>query len=73
MKSDITMALIAAVPPTIAGIAALIVSLRNTRDIQKLHVIVNSRLTELLSETAKASRAQGQLDGAESEKTKQKE
>lgn len=42
---------------------ALMVSLWNMRKIQELHIIVNSRLTELLKITAISARAEGHLQG----------
>lgn len=47
----------------IAAVGALGVSAWNTWRIQELHVLVNSRLTELLTITAAAARAEGHLQG----------
>lgn len=66
-KSAILIALIVAIPPTLAGIAAVIVSLRAKAKTEEIHLLVNSKITELLELTAKASRA----EGVKSEKDKQ--
>lgn len=40
--------------------------------VQELHVIVNSRLTELLAETRKAARSEGLIEGAKGGRSDQK-
>lgn len=57
----IYVAAIAALPPSIAAVAALIVSLRKLNDI---HLSMNSRLDELV----KASNAQGRQDERDQQK-----
>lgn len=47
---DLTMAL----PPTIAAVAGLIVSLRNSKKANAIHVLVNSKMTEALKDVALA-------------------
>lgn len=68
MDTPLLMAVLTIIPTTIASIAALIVSMRGNRKIDDLHVIVNSRLSELLATTATASHAEGQAEGIESER-----
>lgn len=66
MKIDLVVALIISVGPIIASVASIIAAIQARRvesKVQQLHVIVNSRLTELLDQTSKASRIQGQVDG----------
>jgi hypothetical protein len=63
MTDLIKVALIAATPPTIVAFGALYTSVLNHTKIGQLHVIVNSRLTELLTETRIASHAQGKEEG----------
>lgn len=58
-KSAILIALIVAIPPTLAGVAAVIVALRAKAKTEEIHLLVNSKMTELLELTAKASRAEG--------------
>lgn len=60
---EILITLIITLPPTIAAVAALIVGLRGNRKVDDLHVAVNSRLTELLEQTSKASKAEGKAEG----------
>lgn len=57
------MAIIASIPPTLAAIAALVLGIRNGRKVSDLHVLVNSRLTELLDSSSSAARAQGKEEG----------
>jgi hypothetical protein len=59
---------IAAIPPTILALAALRASKDNGKKVQELHVLVNSRLTQLLELTAKSSRAEGAADQANRER-----
>jgi hypothetical protein len=54
----IVLAIIAAVPPTLVGLASLFQATRT-------HRIVNSRMTELLELTRKSSEAKGTLDEKE--------
>lgn len=59
MDTSIIVALIITLPPTITAIASLVLIILNKRKLQELHVAINSRLTELLEITAKASLAEG--------------
>ena len=47
----------------VCAVGAFFVSLWNTYRIRELHVVVNSRLTQLLAVTAAASKAEGHLQG----------
>jgi len=58
MSDAVLVAIVAAIPGTLS----VLVSLRNKRDIRELHLAVNSRLTELLEQTAKASHAEGRAE-----------
>lgn len=66
----VAIAALAVIPTTIASVAALIVSLKNHKKIDELHVVVNSRLSELLATTAHASKAEGQAEGIEAERSR---
>lgn len=46
-----------------AAVAAVLVSIWNTIKIREVHVLVNSRLTELLTITRDASKAEGLKEG----------
>ena len=50
--------------PTLASLIAVIKGFTNASAIQDLHLIVNSRLTQLLQQTALASEAFGRADAA---------
>jgi hypothetical protein len=54
----VVIAMIVAIPPSIASVAALIVSIRNGNQIHEVHLGINSRMDELV----KASKAQGRQD-----------
>lgn len=65
-------AIIAAVASLVAAVTATVAALHgwhNARAIQRIHIEINSRLTQLLLLTAEASRAQGALDAKASERT----
>jgi hypothetical protein len=64
VNSSIITGTIAAVPPTIAAAAALIVSLRNKAAIREVHLTINSRLDQLIQ----ASVAQGRQDERDANK-----
>lgn len=61
MTDTVQIAVIAAVPPTLVAVGSLFASLWNGKKINELHVIVNSRLSELLDTTSTASEARGVL------------
>lgn len=67
MTDLVKIAVIAATPPTIVSIGALLASLSNHAKIQELHVIVNSRLTELLASNKQAATAEGRAEGVKAE------
>ena len=62
METSVVIAIIYAVPPTVAAICSALVSLRNGRKIKALHREVDGRLTQLIARTAEASRLQGAAD-----------
>lgn len=55
----IWLALIAAIPPTVAAVAALVVSIQSDRKITEVHLSINGRLTELLEANRVAAHAEG--------------
>jgi hypothetical protein len=54
---------IAVIITALASVGAVAVSLWNLLKIQELHIIVNSRLTELIAVSAHAARANGIAQG----------
>jgi hypothetical protein len=56
--------LVAAVPPTIAALAALIVALKTKAKVADVHLSINSRMDELVA----AAKAQGRQDERDSRK-----
>jgi hypothetical protein len=64
------VALITALPPTIAALFSAWLSSRNARTIAAIHVDINSRMTEFLAAKAQASHAEGKLEGIDHAETK---
>jgi len=67
MTDAIQVALIAAAPPTIVALTAIVVSLLNRRhtkqDIQAVHVLINSRMDAWLKAAEALARIQGVAEG----------
>jgi hypothetical protein len=59
MSDAVLVAIVAAVPSTLTAILTVV----NKRKIDALHIAVDGRLTQLLEQTAKASRAAGKAEG----------
>lgn len=64
MSDTVIVALIAAIPASLGFILGVI----NRGKIGDLHILVNSRLTELLKSTDKTARAEGKAEGIEAER-----
>lgn len=69
MSEGVLIAIIAGVPLTLTSIASLVTSIRikkvtkDTKEaVAELHIAVNSRLTQLLELTTKASKAEGVVE-----------
>jgi hypothetical protein len=58
----VKVAIIGAIPPTVGATFGVILGFINRAKIKDLHVIVNSRLTQLLELTATSSEARGALE-----------
>lgn len=61
MTDAVQIALIAATPPTLVALGAIIISWRNGRKTDELKVTVDGRLSELLEVTATSAEAKGVL------------
>lgn len=61
---------ITSVLSALAAAGAVLTSWRNRNAIQQVHVSINSRMDQLLAETAKASRAEGVVAGTTAEASK---
>ncbi len=70
MTEAVKVAIIVAIPPTLAAPVGMFASLRNGKKVAELHVLVNSRLTQLLNLTASSSRAEGKLAAENTERQK---
>ncbi len=70
MSEAILVALIAATPPTLMALAALIVGLGNRRKSEELHLLINSRLSELLASSTAAARSEGHEAGVAAEQSR---
>src|SRR5580698_7149835 len=64
MTLTILLNILAAVMPSIAGLMAMITSLRNAKKIQEVHLSLNGRLTQLLTST----KLEGQSEGRKEER-----
>ena len=71
MTVEIQIALIIAIPPTIAGIAAVIVALRTRQKIADLTIHINSRMDQLLVKSGALERSQGKAEGIAQERKQQ--
>jgi len=58
----VVVAMIAAIPPTLAALAALIVALKGSQKLTQLHLQINSRMDQLLEVSTSAARAEGRLE-----------
>ena len=66
MNPIVLAAVIAAIPPTLVAIVGVVVTIRgqvkSQEKIQQVHIEINSRMTQLLDLTSKASHAEGVRD-----------
>ena len=60
-------ALLIATPPTMVALLSMRKNEDNKKNIQELHVLINSRMTELLEVTGKSERMAGAQDQREKE------
>jgi hypothetical protein len=70
MTDAVLVGLIAAIPSTVAALAALVVSLKGNRKVDAVALSVNGRLTQLLSAVGQTQRAEGRADGIEQERSR---
>jgi hypothetical protein len=70
MSDAITVGLIAAVPATLVGLAALVTALRANRKTDSLAVSVDGRLSALLATTGSEQRLAGHVEGVEAERAR---
>jgi hypothetical protein len=70
MSDAVTVGLIAAVPATLVGIAALVTALRANRKTDNLAVSVDGRLSALLATTGAEQRLVGHGEGVEAERAR---
>lgn len=68
MSDTIVVALIVAIPSFIASIAALLQARAATQKIDATHLVVNSRMTQLLEAVKTGSLAEGREEGRGIEK-----
>ena len=71
MSDVVSVALIGSVAPTLLAAAALVASLRNAKKIEEVHLATNSMKDALVASTDQASRAEGELKGAQDERDRQ--
>lgn len=63
--NDIIIAAVFATPPTLVATAGLIKSLQNGRQLKKIEVNVNGKLSSLLEATRLGARAEGVVEGGD--------
>jgi beta-galactosidase beta subunit len=63
----VKIAIIAAIPPTLAALLAAASNILNHRKLTKIHVDINDRVTQLVA----ASLAQGHAEGVQAERDRQ--
>jgi hypothetical protein len=68
VSDNVIVAMIVAIPPTIASVCGVVISLINSRKIHLLHLHVNSRLDALVTETGRSQFAEGKAQGMEEER-----
>lgn len=75
MTNEQLTIIVCAIPPTIAAVSALVVALKanrkqdeNTDRIQEVHLMINSRMDQLLKVTENASFAKGAKSETDKEK-----
>lgn len=59
MSDAVIVGIIAAAPPALLALAALVNSIRNGKAVKEVHLAVNSRLDELVKLTRKDAHAEG--------------
>ena len=69
----IIVAVIAAFPPTIASVAAVLISLNTQAKVEQVHLATNSMKDALVAATRKESLQEGREQGAVEEKARAKE
>lgn len=70
MTDAVTIALIVAIPPTLAGLAAVIVAVRTRHKIADLTVHINSRMDQLLKTKGELGEEIGRAKGIAEERQK---
>ena len=68
MTEAVTIALIAVVPPTAVALLSVALSIRTHGKLNELHVQINSRMDNWLSEAKAASRSEGRAEGVQEER-----
>lgn len=59
MSDAVLVGIVAATPPTLLALAALVTAFRNGRAVKEVHLAVNSRLDDLVKLTRKDAHAEG--------------
>ena len=70
MSDAVIVGVIAAIPATLLGIAALITAMRGNKKTDALAVSVDGRLSQLLASNAAENQAKGHAAGVEAERNR---
>lgn len=73
MSDAVVIAMLVAIPPTVAACASLVVAVRSNKRLDKLHIQINSRMDQLLKAVAAQERGEGRAEGIEAERIRPRE
>jgi len=62
MSDPVLLAIVASIPPTLAALAGVLVSLRNTSKLTEIHTLTNSNLTKVMTDLVIANARVGKLE-----------
>ena len=63
MSNEIIIALIITIPPTITSLVAVYLAVKSNKAIKEVHLVMNSRLDQLLKSSNAEARAEGKEEG----------
>jgi hypothetical protein len=70
VSDAVIVGVIAAIPATLLGLAALVTALRGNRQTKALELSINGRLTQLLAAVSAEQHAAGRAEGVEAERNR---
>ena len=70
MTEAVQTALIVAIPPTLAGVASIVMAFKAKTKAEQTHLLINSRMGELLKAAKAISHSEGKEEGIAEERNK---